>query len=119
MSLEKHGEIVRWEAGRCCEINQASFWRVMETTGLLVIDEIGTGTPHEWRNELFWKLMEIRKSRPMLLTGNIPPKELHLQYDVRIESRICEGQFYEVQGRDQRLKGLPHRIHRAPTDSGQ
>ena len=112
ISLEKEGEIVRWQHGRCCEINQASFWRVIETTGLIVVDEIGTGTANEWRNELFWKLLEVRKGRPLILTGNIPPRDLHTQFDLRIESRLCEGQFFEVSGRDHRLSGLEQRIHK-------
>lgn len=111
MGLEKEHEIVRWQNGRCCEISHASFWRVIETVGLLVIDEIGTGTPNEWRNELCWKLLELRKDKPLIVTGNIDPRELHQQFDVRIQSRFCDGQFYEVRGRDQRRIGMEGRIH--------
>lgn len=113
IDLEKHGEINRWKAGQSCEITKASFWRVVETCGMLVIDEIGTGTASEWRNELFWRVLEVRVNKPLIMTGNINPTELKTQFDLRIQSRFFKGQCYEVTGRDQRNDGIKNRIHKA------
>ncbi len=113
IDLEKHGEINRWKAGQSCEITKSSFWRVVETCGLLVIDEIGTGTPSEWRNELFWRLLEGRTNKPLIMTGNINPAELKTQFDLRIQSRIFKGQCCELAGRDQRIEGINGRVHKA------
>lgn len=112
MTLETKGEIIRWTGQSCVEICHASFWRVAQSVGLLVVDEIGTGSEKikEWRNEMFWKLLEVRKHVPTILTGNIAPLELGSHFDERIYSRICEGQIIQVVGEDQRKKGLDKRV---------
>ncbi len=115
LDRSKDGEIVRWQNGTSAEITKASFWRVAEEVELLIVDEIGTGGESDairgWRNEIFWRVLECRKHRPTILTGNIDPKQLGTAFDPRIQDRILEGQLFEVRGRSQRLEGLRDRMH--------
>lgn len=110
IALEKDGYINRWISGHNCEITNSSFWSVIESVRLLVIDEIGIGCDHEWKTEMFWRVLRLRKDKPLILTGNIAPKDLPGKFDVRIQSRLCQGQFFELSGRDQRLVGLKTRV---------
>jgi len=112
--LQKAKEITRWSGETCVEITSASFWRVIETVGLLVLDEIGTGSSVGWktedRNELFWKVLGLRAGKPFILTGNIKPLELEKYFDPRIYSRMCKGQMIQMVGIDQRKVGLRDRV---------
>lgn len=112
-SLQIHQEIVRYnQAGVCCEITLASYWRTLETIGLLVVDEIGIGDAAKWKTELFWKLLEVRKHRPLILTGNVKPIALLDQFDKAVRSRIMEGQMIEFTDVDKRSDGVENRIAR-------
>lgn len=112
--LAKSKEITRWIGEIAVEISAVSFWRVIETIGLLVIDEIGTGSMVGWRkedrNELLWKVLGLRAGKPFILTGNIEPLELERYFDPRIYSRICKGQMIQRLGADQRKRGLKDRV---------
>ena len=118
--VTKYGELSRYnERDILCEYSEASWWRYLADVGLVIVDEIGSGVPHEWRNELFWKFLELRKGRPLILTTNVDPDAIHEQFDGRIESRILAGSLIEVTGRDQRRDGLKARVHRVSTDPRQ
>jgi hypothetical protein len=112
--LMQKKEITRWIGERPIEISFVSFWRVIETIGLLVIDEIGTGSGVGWkaedRNELLWKVLGLRAGKPFILTGNIAPGNLESYFDPRIYSRICRGQMVQFLGTDQRKIGLKSRV---------
>ncbi len=110
MTLEREKEVTRYVNGTACEITHSSFWRSIEECGLLVLDEIGQGDPHEWRNEMFWRVLEARKRRPLVMTGNVSPELLVDAYDQRIASRIQEGSFLKIVGSDSRKAGLKQRF---------
>lgn len=113
IKASREGSIGRYGAnGAFCEHTEAGWWRHLQEVGLVVLDEIGSGTSHEWRNEILWKLLEVRRGKPLLMTGNLDPKELAQRFDVRIQSRIIAGTLFELGGTDQRLDGLKSRIVR-------
>ncbi len=81
-------------------------WLKIEEAKLLIIDEIGIGAVTEWKNEIMWKILELRKDRPTVLTGNIKPTELTKIFDARIASRIVAGSLVEVDGHDLRAEWI-------------
>lgn len=113
ITAEKYGEIIRTnDDGQAIEMTRGQWWRWLENVGLLIIDEIGTGMSHEWRKEMLWNVLEIRKGRPLLMTGNILLNAIGEQFDARIQSRLIEGTIIEVAGPDRRREGVQHRMHR-------
>lgn len=114
MALEKSPEITRWVDGVCSEISVTSFWRVAEESQLFILDEIGIGgdnaTIRGWRTEILWRLLEGRKHKPTILTGNVPPLKLAESFDNRIQDRICEGQMVEIKGTSERMQGVRGRF---------
>lgn len=111
MKASKDGHIGRYASnGVFCEFTEAGWWKHLEQVGLLILDEIGSGTGNEWRNEIVLKLLEVRKNKPLILTGNLEPKELFDRFDGRIQSRIIAGALVEHTGRDQRVNGLESRV---------
>lgn len=110
---EKDGSVSRTVAGGgCVDMTAGQWWRWLAEVSVLIVDEIGTGMAHEWRREMLWKLLEIRKGRPLLITGNLTPTGLKEQFDDRIQSRIAEGVLIELVGKDKRMDGVKNRIHR-------
>ncbi|HEY0983540.1 DnaA ATPase domain-containing protein [Schlesneria sp.] len=112
-----HATFVRYvdlvdQAMKASSQHQAGPWEMVKDRSLLVVDEIGVGASNEWRTEIMWKLLELRNGKPLILTGNLEPKELAGHFDARIQSRLAGGSFLEVGGRDQRTDGLPKRVHR-------
>lgn len=98
-------------ASQDTELTYLGFWRKLRTTGLVVIDEIGTRDPAPHRYDAFLRLLDERVNRPLILTGNLhPEKKLGEVYDERIYSRIVAGTLIEVTGQDRRPEGLQHRI---------
>lgn len=113
IKASREGSIGRYAAnGAFCEHAEAGWWKHLGEVSLLILDEIGTGVMHEWRNELLWKVLEIRKNKPLLLTGNHAPVELGERFDQRIKSRICAGTLFELSGRDLRSDGVKSRVVR-------
>lgn len=113
ITLENKGEICRWQGGQdgqFVEITQASFWSIIAQCGLLVIDEIGTGNQSEKKSELLWKLLEVRKKSPMIITGNMDGPAVAAFYDARVASRLFAGQFVLTKGADERRQGFENRI---------
>ena len=97
--------------GQAVEITLAKFWTRLRDQGLVVIDEIGTREATAHRYDAFRDLLEIRKGKPLIVTGNISPDGgLAGLYDDRIESRIAAGVLLEVKGQDRRLSGLAKRV---------
>lgn len=109
MRLAKDGELSMYVNGTAVEYTRENWWRGIVSVGLVVIDEIGSGKSHEWRNEALWNLLEKRKGRPLILTGNIDLDGLGEKFDERIQSRIAAGAPVTFQGRDMRLDGLAAR----------
>lgn len=110
---EKEGSISRVIAeGDTVDMTAAQWWKWLAEVGLLIVDEIGTGMSHEWRTEMLWKVLEVRKKRPLILTGNLPIGGIQEQFGDRIRSRISEGTLIELVGQDQRIEGIRDRFHR-------
>ena len=83
--------------------------RMKRDRQLVVIDEIGTGDVSETRNELLWKILELRRDKPLILTSNLLPTELAQRFDTRIKSRIMAGTLVEMCGPDLREVGAAMR----------
>lgn len=110
---DKDGGISRiTNSGQMVDLTAAQWWKWLADVSLLIVDEIGTGMAHEWRREMLWKVLEIRKGKPLLITGNLAAKGLLEQFDARIQSRILAGTFIELVGNDKRLEGVRGRVHR-------
>jgi predicted ATPase len=113
----KEGDVSHYTAsGQLVEMTEGQWWKCLESLGLLIVDEIGVGisvgNAKEWRAELFWKLLEIRHGKPLLMTGNISPDGLGEHFDRRIQSRIIQGTVIECDGTDKRREGVRGRLHR-------
>ncbi len=87
-------------------------WEAVKEASLLVVDEIGIGVSNDWKTEIMWKLLEVRKDKPLILTGNLEPKELAGHFDQRIKSRLAGGSLLELCGRDRRADNLQKRLYR-------
>lgn len=93
------------------ELSIAGYWHRIETTGLLVIDEIGTRESTHHRYDTMHGLLEARKGKPMIITGNLPIETVATVYDDRVASRLCAGTMVRIIGDDRRLKGVENRNH--------
>lgn len=109
MRVAKDGEMGMYIFGNFCEFSRESWWRRFGNASLVVIDEIGSGMTHEWRNECFWNLLEARRKQPLIMTGNLRLDELADKFDERIESRINAGSIISFEGEDMRLEGIKSR----------
>jgi DNA replication protein DnaC len=59
---------------------------------LLVIDDLGAEKPSEWTQERLYSVIDHRYANcmPLLVTGNIPPRQLAEQTGDRVASRLAE-----------------------------
>jgi DNA replication protein DnaC len=93
------------------EFSLAGYWKRLRETGLVVLDEIGTRDATAHRYDALLRLLEVRQSKPLIITGNLNPvTELVAVYDERIQSRLSAGVLLEVAGRDRRMDGIDERI---------
>lgn len=74
----------------------------------MVIDDIGVREASQAQSEAMLLLLNERRAKPMILTGNLKPSELNKAYDDRIVSRLTAGIVIEVTGGDQRAQGSIH-----------
>jgi DNA replication protein DnaC len=113
IECEKTGEIVRTrDDGASVEMSKSQYWSWLRNVGLLIVDDVGTGSSHEWRKELFWKVLEERAQKPLLLTGNLSMNGIREMFDGSIVSRLSAGTIIEISGQDQRRNGIASRLHR-------
>ena len=104
--FESYGDFIE-ETIQASKGNGYAPWeRLRELKGIFTVDEIGVGVPNDWKNEIMWKLLEVRRDKPLLLTGNLTPGELAKHFDARIASRIIAGSLVELDGVDQRSNWL-------------
>lgn len=72
-------------------------------THCLFIDDIAVRKPTESMRQIFFDLLEIRKSRPFVITSNHSPEDLcELYEDDRILSRLLRGTVLHLSGADRR-----------------
>lgn len=79
--------------------------RDCQQTGLLVIDDVGAEKASEWTQERFYSIIDHRYANclPLIVTSNIPPKELAAQTGERAASRLAEMcQVVAMTGTDRR-----------------
>lgn len=113
IEAERTGEVHRTlDSGQVIEMTKGQWWHWLETVGLVIVDEIGTGLVNEWRTEMLWRLLEIRKHKPLLMTGNIGINAIGEQFDQRIQSRLIEGTIVQLDGKDKRRTDLEKRMKR-------
>jgi len=71
---------------------------------LLVLDDLGIRTPSEGMFHLLFDLLELRKTKPTIITSNKTLDELSDQYtDGRIYSRLAAGTVMTIAGEDRRM----------------
>ena len=68
----------------------------------LFLDDIGLRRPTEPMQQIFFDVLELRKSKPTVITSNHTPETLAELYDDRISSRIFAGTIIALSGEDRR-----------------
>ena len=66
--------------------------RDCQKSALLVIDDLGAEKPSEWTQERLYSVIDHRYANclPLLVTGNLPPRQLAEQTGDRVASRLAE-----------------------------
>lgn len=71
---------------------------------LLVLDDLGIRKPSEGMFHLLFDVLELRKTKPTIITSNKTIDELSDHYtDGRIYSRLAAGTVMQMTGKDRRV----------------
>ena len=106
-----HTQLIRRSGGQQIELTLNNLWKWVESAGLIVIDEIGTRQASSQRFDALLRLLDVRRGKPMILTGNIDPKAAIAElYDERVQSRIVGGSIVVLKGQDLRTVDFTKRI---------
>lgn len=76
------------------------------SSGLLVIDDLGSEKISDWSRQMLYVLIDrrYRNCRQTIITTNLTPKNISEKIDDRIMSRISEmGRIVKLDGEDKRL----------------
>lgn len=73
---------------------------------LLCVDDCGTRTDSEAQQQAFLELLNCRDGKPLILTGNHEPTQLHKVFDSRIASRMLSGVVLRLEGDDRRMAAV-------------
>lgn len=103
---------IEHETAGTYECNELGWWRRWSTEGLVVIDEIGSRMATDVRYEALWKLLECRRGKPTLVTGNLDERGIQAAFDDRILSRLCNGVWIRLADKDRRVAGFAKREKR-------
>lgn len=80
------------------------FWRLIEKSKLVVVDEIGCrDRATDFQYETLQRVIDDREGSPAIFISNLASAKLAEIYDDRIVSRLCRGTVLELSGKDQRL----------------
>jgi DNA replication protein DnaC len=82
--------------------------RDCQHAGLLVIDDLGAEKPSEWTQERLYSVVDHQYANclPLIVTSNLPPKELAGQTGERVASRLAETcEVVLMTGADRRKRG--------------
>lgn len=78
--------------------------RKVADASLLVLDDLGIRKPSEGMFHLLFDVLELRKTKPTIITSNKTIDELSDHYtDGRIYSRLAAGTVMQMSGRDRRI----------------
>lgn len=97
--------------GKSVELSLVGFWSRLQRADLVVIDEIGARNVSDHRYDTLLQVLDLRKKRPLILTGNLDETAIVKAYDERVLSRISEGVMINYVGPDRRLIGVEDRFH--------
>jgi DNA replication protein DnaC len=100
-------DLYAWLRPRHGMDSEVEFARYM-SAGLLVLDDLGAAKPTEWNEEINLRLINHRYEHelPMLITSNVPPKDLAHVLGERVASRLSEMATRVVlRGSDRRRNG--------------
>jgi DNA replication protein DnaC len=100
------GYIVRTTAENSFDEWESTIVRKVQEAGLVCFDDVGMRKPTDPAFEVFFGLVNLRRGRPTIFTGNLSGKELTAAYDARIASRILSGSVIQVGGDDRRQAGM-------------
>lgn len=81
--------------------------RDCQNAQLLIIDDIGAEKPSEWTQERLYSVIDHRYANclPLIVTSNLPPRELAGQTGERVASRLaemCKDMVVPMTGADRR-----------------
>ena len=83
--------------------------RDCQHAGLLVIDDLGAEKPSEWTQERLYSVIDHRYANclPLIVTSNLPPKQVAEQAGERVASRLAEMcEVVLMTGADRRKRGV-------------
>lgn len=72
---------------------------------VVCIDDCGIRADSEAQQSLFLEVLNTRQGKPMMITGNHNPEQLHKVFDSRIASRLLSGVVFRIKGSDRRMAG--------------
>ena len=72
----------------------------------IILDDIGAGQLTSWRRDIIYRIIYARHKNKLksIITTNLPPKIIGEKIDLRIASRITEGDLYKFPNIDRRRK---------------
>jgi DNA replication protein DnaC len=82
--------------------------RECQQAALLVIDDLGAEKPSEWTQERLYAVIDHRYANclPLIVTSNVPPKNVAAQTGERVASRLAEMcEVVRTTGADRRKRG--------------
>jgi DNA replication protein DnaC len=86
------------------QVSEAALLARLERAALVCLDDVGTRSPTDAQYDALVDVLEARRGRPLVMTGNLSPERLGDVYDGRIASRMLAGLAIELTGRDLRLE---------------
>lgn len=101
---------VVYRGGQAVELTRTGLWRLLDTTGLVACDEIGTREASAHRYDALLRLLDCRVGKPLILTGNLDESGIASAYDERVLSRIGAGTWVNVKGHDRRMEDFEDRL---------
>jgi predicted ATPase len=81
--------------------------RISESS-IACFDDVGLRSPSDAMYDAWYEIVNSRKRKATIYTGNLAPEDLHKVYDARIASRMTEGTVIELAGPDRRLQGTSY-----------
>jgi DNA replication protein DnaC len=96
------GEL-QWSTGY--KRSQGEIWTAIQTTCLIILDEIGTkNNTTDNHYEVTKGVLDLRAGRPAVYISNLDIDGIEEVYDDRVASRISCGTVFELTGPDRRIE---------------